>query len=100
MHPLSAVDGHNGITQAQFAQLMSKTDMRRIEALVKENGPSVWRQFVQKHGKSLAKESTSTGITTGLGLNFIDLRAPAYMLDPIFAHIRNATPRWDKVNAG
>jgi hypothetical protein len=100
MHPLSAVDGHNGITQAQFQQLMSKTDMQRIEALVKENGPSAWRQFVQKHGKSLAKESTSTGITTGLGLNFIDLRAPAYMLDPIFAHIRNSTPRWDKVNAG
>jgi hypothetical protein len=33
-------------------------------------------------------------------LNFIDLRAPAYMLDPIFSHLRNTTPRWDKVNAG
>jgi hypothetical protein len=100
MHPLSVVDGHNGITQAQFAQLMSKTDMRRIEAMVEENGAQSWRQFVRKHGKSLAKESTTTGITTGLGLNFIDLRAPAYMLDPIFSHIRNTTPRWDKVNAG
>jgi hypothetical protein len=100
MHPSFVSDGHNGIMQAQFAQLVSKTDMRRIEDLVEKNGIKSWREFVKVHGKTLAKSSTSTGITTGLGLNFIDLRAPAYMLDPIFAHIRNSTPRWDKVNAG
>ena len=93
-------DGHNGIFQAQFSQLVSKTDMRRIEEFVEKHGAAAWRDQVRKHGKSLAKSSSSTGITTGLGLNFIDLRAPAYMLDPIFAHIRNSTPRWDKVNAG
>src|SRR5208337_3336831 len=100
MHPSALTDGHNGIMQAQYAQLISKTDMRRIEDLVQKNGPQAWRDFVKVHGKSLAKASSSTGITTGLGLNFIDLRAPAYMLDPIFSHIRNSTPRWDKVNAG
>ena len=100
MHPSSVSDGHNGVMQAQFAQLISKTDMRRIEDLVEKNGPAAWREFVKVHGKTLAKSSTTTGITTALGLNFIDLRAPAYMLDPIFAHIRNSTPRWDKVNAG
>jgi hypothetical protein len=100
MHPSSVADGHNGISQAQFAQLISKTDMQKIERMVSENGADAWRRFVKMHGKSLAKESTTVGITTGLGLNFIDLRAPAYMLDPIFSHIRNTTPRWDKVNAG
>ncbi len=100
MHPSAVTDGWNGISQANFAALMSKTNMRRIEALVEKNGPESWRAFVKAHGKSLAKDSTSTGITTGLELNFIDLRSPAYMLDPIFAHIRNSTPRWDKVNAG
>lgn len=100
MHPSQVLDGHNGITQAQYSALIAKTDMRRIEELVEKNGPDYWRGFVKMHSKSLAKSSTSTGVTTGLGLNFIDLRAPAYMLDPIFAHIRNTTPRWDKVNAG
>ena len=100
MHPSAVTDGWNGISQAQFSQLVSKTDMGRIERLVSENGADAWRRFVKMHGKSLVKESTTTGITTGLGLNFIDLRAPAYMLDPIFSHIRNTTPRWDKVNAG
>ena len=100
MHPSMLSDGHNGISQAQFAQLMSKTDMRRVTAFVEKHGEAAWRDQVRKGGKALAKTSTSTGITTGLGLNFIDLRAPAYMLDPIFAHIRNTTPRWDKVNAG
>ena len=90
----------SGISQANFAALVSKTDMRRIEALVKEHGARKWREYVQKNAGKLAKSSTTTGITTSLGLNFIDLRAPAYMLDPIFTPIRNTTPRWDKVNAG
>ena len=96
---LAVQDGWNGIRQSDFAALVAKTDMSRIEQMVAEEGASAWRKFVQKHSKSLAKAS-STGITTGLGLNFIDLRAPAYMLDPIFSHLRNTTPRWDKVNAG
>ena len=100
MHPSQVADGWNGISQNQFAQLMSKTDMRRIEAFVEKHGEGAWRDQVRKSGKLLAKTSSSTGITTGLGLNFIDLRAPAYMLDPVFSHIRNTTPRWDKVNAG
>jgi hypothetical protein len=99
MHPTAVQDGHNGISQAQFAELISKTNMAKIERMVAEKGVDAWRQFVKEHSKSLAKAS-STGITTGLGLNFIDLRAPAYMLDPIFSHLRNTTPRWDKVNAG
>jgi hypothetical protein len=90
----------SGISQQQFAALIAKTDMKRIEALVKSNGPKAWREFVKGNFGDLAKSSTTTGITTGLGLNFIDLRAPAYMLDPIYTPIRNTTPRWDKVNAG
>ena len=99
MHPLGVQDGHNGISQRDFAALVAKTDMSRIERLVAEKGVGAWRKFVKEHSKSLAKAS-STGITTALQLNFIDLRAPAYMLDPIFSHLRNTTPRWDKVNAG
>ena len=100
MHPSQVADGWNGISQQAFATLASKTDMRRIEDFVEKHGADAWREQVRKHSKSLAKSSTTTGVTTALGLNFIDLRAPAYMLDPIFAHIRNSTPRWDKVNAG
>ena len=44
MHPSAVTDGHNGISQAQFAQLVSKTDMGRIERLVSENGADAWRQ--------------------------------------------------------
>jgi len=88
----------NNQEQAIFAQLVSKTDMRQVHEAFKKCGLPAWRAFVQKNSKKLAK--TTTGITTGLGLNFIDLRAPAYMLDPIFSHITNTTPRWDKVNAG
>lgn len=90
----------SGISQSQFSALIAKTDMRRIEELVKEQGAKKWREYVQKNARKLAKSSTTQGITTGLGLNFIDLRAPAYMLDPIYTPIRNTTPRWDKVNAG
>ena len=100
MYRAALSDGHNGITQAQYGALVAKTDMRLVEEFVKTHGVKAWKDQVNKFGKKLAKSSTTTGITTGLGLNFIDLRAPAYMLDPIFAHIRNSTPRWDKVNAG
>jgi len=100
MHPNAVTDGWNGISQARFAELISKTDMRVIEDRVAKAGADKWREFVKRHSKSLAKTSTTTGVTTALDLNFIDLRAPAYMLDPIFAHLRNTTPRWDKVNAG
>ena len=90
----------SGISQEAFASLVAKTDMRKVEALVRKNGVKAWNEFVQANFDTLAKSSTTTGITTGLGLNFIDLRAPAYMLDPIFSYLRNTTPRWDKVNAG
>ena len=99
---------HSGISQAQFAQLVSKMDMGRVEELVREHGVKKFRDYVRENLKKyklsdpqcLAKSSTTTGITTGLDLVFIDLRAPAYMLDPIYTPIRNTTPRWDKVNAG
>lgn len=94
--------------QQAFAALVSKTNMQAFEdrfaAMAATQGlgkaQAMWRSFVKANIKELAKSSTSTGITTGLGLNFIDLRAPAYMLDPIYTPIRNSTPRWDKVNAG
>lgn len=109
MHPSGVVDGHNGISQAQYAALIAKTNLtpfqKRYSEMVADYGPrkaqQKWAEFRKSAGfKDLIKSSTSTGITTGLGLNFIDLRAPAYMLDPIFSHLRNSTPRWDKVNAG
>jgi hypothetical protein len=88
------------IRQELFAQLIAKTDMRKVAALVKEHGKKAAREYVREHFSKLAKDATSQGITTGLGLNFIDLRAPAYMLNPVWTPIRNTTPRWDKVNAG
>ena len=88
------------ISQEMFAQLIAKTDMRRVAALVKEHGKAKGREYVREHFSKLAKDATTAGITTGLGLNFIDLRAPAYMLNPVWTPIRNTTPRWDKVNAG
>ena len=96
----------NSREQGVFAELVAKTDMRKVgqalSSLIMEKGQKAglqaWRAFVSKNAKALAK--TTTGIQTSLGLNFIDLRAPAYMLDPIFSHITNTTPRWDKVNAG
>ncbi len=98
----------SGISQADFQLLASKTNMERVEELAREHGVKKYRQFVnanlRKHKLNdpacLAKSSTTVGITTGLDLVFIDLRAPAYMLDPIYTPIRNSTPRWDKVNAG
>lgn len=88
------------ISQADFLALINKTDMRVVANLVKTHGKAAAREFVKAHFDQLAKDSTTTGITTGLGLNFIDLRAPAYMLNPVWTPIRNSTPRWDKVNAG
>ena len=98
----------NNREQRAFAELVSKTNMESFEnafanMAATEGLPKArvkWRQFVKANIKELAKSTTTTGITTGLGLNFIDLRAPAYMLDPIYTPIRNSTPRWDKVNAG
>ncbi len=98
-----------------YKALVAQTDMSKYEERYAELSAELgeakagkkWREYVKTNLRanklgsagSLVK-STTTGVTTGLGLNFIDLRAPAYMLDPIFAHIRNSTPRWDKVNAG
>lgn len=88
------------ISQANFAALISKTDMRQIDRLVKSHGKAKAREFVKANFGRLVKDAQTTGITTGLGLNFFDLRAPAYMLNPVWTPIRNSTPRWDKVNAG
>jgi hypothetical protein len=88
------------ISQAAFAQLIAKTDMRLVEQLVRTQGKAAAREYVKAHFSKLAKDASTQGITTGLGLNFIDLRAPAYMLNPVWTPIRNTTPRWDKVNAG
>jgi hypothetical protein len=88
------------ISQAQFAALCAKTDMRQVATLVKTHGRKAAAEYVRENFERLAKDSTTSGITTGTGLNFIDLRAPAYMLNPVWTPIRNSTPRWDKVNAG
>lgn len=90
----------SGIPQSKYVALVAKTDMNRLSEMVKEHGVKAWREYVKKNAVKLAKSSTTEGLTTGLDLVFIDLRAPAYMLDPIYTPIRNTTPRWDKVNAG
>jgi hypothetical protein len=94
------MSANSRITQAQFAQLMAKTDMRKVEALVRTHGKAAAREYVKEHFSKLAKDATTQGIQTGLGLNFLDLRTPAFMLQPVWTPIRNTTPRWDKVNAG
>lgn len=94
------MSANSRITQADFARLIAKTDMRVVANLVKTHGKAAARDYVRANFAKLAKDATTAGITTGLGLNFIDLRAPAYMLNPVWTPIRNTTPRWDKVNAG
>lgn len=91
---------HTRDQHAIYKALHAKTDMGRVKAFIQEHGVAKWRQFVKAQGMNLAKDATSLGMTVGLGLNFIDLRAPAYMLDPVYTPILNSTPRWDKVNAG
>ena len=88
------------IDQQTYLALYQKTDMSAVKAFVAKNGIKAWRDVVKTQGMNLAKDATTQGVTTGLGLNFIDLRAPAYMLDPQFTPIFNSMPRWSKVNAG
>jgi hypothetical protein len=88
------------ISQEQYLALYAKTDMKAVRDYVAKNGIKAWQQVVKSQGMKLAKDATTQGITTGLGLNFIDLRAPSYLLDPVYTPILNSTPRWGKVNAG
>ena len=88
------------IDQQTYLALYQKTDMSAVKAFVAKHGLKAWRDVVKTQGMNLAKDTTTQGITTGLGLNFIDLRAPAYMLDPQYTPIFNSTARWSKVNAG
>lgn len=50
--------------------------------------------------RSLRKDATTQGITTGLGMVFYDLRPPAFLLYPVNTPLRNSIPRDGKVNAG
>jgi hypothetical protein len=50
--------------------------------------------------KMMHKDATGSTWSTGANLNFIDLRAPAFLLAPVYTPIRATTPRWGKVNAG
>lgn len=88
------------VTQEQYAALYSKTDMRAVHEFVAKNGVKAWQAIVKSQGMRLAKDATTQGITTGLGFNFYDLRAPAFFLDPVYTPILDSTPRWGKVNAG
>jgi hypothetical protein len=88
------------IDQQTYLALYQKTDMSAVKAFVAKHGLKAWHAVVKTQGMNLAKDATTQGVTTGLGLNFVDLRAPSYMLDPQFTHIFNTMPRWSKVNAG
>jgi len=88
------------ISQEQYAELYAKTDMRKVREMVKKGGVQAWRRFVEANISKLAKDASGQAFGTGLGLNYIDLRAPSYLLDPVYTPILNSTPRWGKVNAG
>lgn len=88
------------VTHQQYTALYAKTDMKAVRDYVAKNGLKAWQEIVKAQGMKLAKDATTQGITTGLGFNFYDLRAPAYFLDPVYTPILDSTPRWDKVNAG
>lgn len=62
--------------------------------------PSGWRSSAEglllvSGPKTLyGVEQRAVEVESGLSLNFIDLEAPAYLLDPIFSRIRDTMPQW------
>ena len=89
------------ISHSQYLGLRKDTQaVEAVEQLVKSYGVRKAREYVQANFAALLKDATTTGVTTGLGLNFIDLRRPVYMLNPVYTPLRNRIPRWDKTNAG
>ncbi len=48
----------------------------------------------------LAKDVGSNGLTSAAGLNFYDLRGPAYLIYPVNTPFRNSLPREGRVNDG
>lgn len=55
-----------------------------------------FKEFHEKRMDGLIK----AGVTTGLGLNFYDLRAPVALLYPVNTPFRNSMQRHGRVNAG
>lgn len=82
----------SGLSQADYAALAAKTDMRKIHAFIAKHGVAKWRE--------LAKDATTQGWQTTTGAVFYDLRAPLYLMDQVYTPVLNSTPRWDKINAG
>jgi hypothetical protein len=52
------------------------------------------------HGENGEKYFTKAGVTSSLGYNFYDLRAPVQLSYPVNVPFRNDLPRIGKVNAG
>ncbi len=92
-----------------FADKMDKAELSKMRGY--KNAPVDIGQFQREQheraafGKALlkarlAKDVTSSGLTSQTGFNFYDLRGPAYLIYPVNTPFRNMLPREPRVNAG
>lgn len=81
----------------KYGGMMKDGRFALLKQILYEKGPVAAAQMVKDQ---LKKSTTTQGWSTTTGAVFFDLRAPLYLLAPVFAHIRSTTPRWGKVNAG
>jgi hypothetical protein len=65
-----------------------------------ENRASIVNDMMKGLVEDYRQRMIKAGVTTGTGYNFYDLRGPAYLVYPVNTPLRNALPRWGKVNAG
>ena len=88
-------DGINELTKP----FIGSEDRERIEKNFNSRARlanDLLKALIQDRSEALVK----AGVTTALGFNFIDLRAPAYLIYPVNTPFHNSMARWGKVNAG
>jgi hypothetical protein len=86
----------NPRTDEQLARFQLEEDERYATAL------AVTKNLLNaRWGKGATAETMQkAGISTGLGYNFYDLRAPVYLMYPVNTPMRNSLAREGPVNAG
>ena len=91
-------------TDAEYAGLQSNSEWRHRSALAKQiMKEAVWERWAPRFGQQgLSKGSLAKagGVTTLLGYNFYDLRAPVFLQYPVNTPFRNSLPREGRVNDG
>ena len=100
----------------QFRKGLEPGDSQKLDKFALRPNPRTHDEFHQVANtdtavraylarKTLSKmiadqELRKAGVTSALGFNFYDLRAPAYLLYPVNTPMRNQLPREGPVNAG